>query len=81
MIQSIDSSACVGCGACVERCPLDTLRLREGKAVIAHGDDCMTCYLCEMACPTGAMFVHPFKEPFPTVFPPFLMLDQKGEAQ
>ena len=33
-----------------------------GKAYIAHPEDCMTCYECEVNCPSGAIEVHPFKE-------------------
>jgi heterodisulfide reductase subunit A-like polyferredoxin len=32
------------------------------RAFIAHPEDCMTCYECELKCPTGAIDVHPFKE-------------------
>ena len=48
----------------------------EGKAYIAYGDDCHSCYLCELACPVGAIFVHPFKKPFPS---PFAHLKEGGE--
>jgi heterodisulfide reductase subunit A-like polyferredoxin len=33
-----------------------------GKAIISHPDDCMTCYCCELSCPSEAIYVHPFKE-------------------
>ncbi len=70
MIQHIDDAKCVGCGVCVQKCPLDTIRLNEqGKAFIAYPDDCMTCFVCERLCPAGAIFVHPFKEKLPPVFP------------
>lgn len=75
MIASIDLEKCVGCGTCVQKCPLDVFRLRGDQAVIAYPDDCMTCYLCERSCPTGAIFVHPFKEAAPSIFPG--ILDQK----
>lgn len=70
MIFSISPAICTGCGACVEKCPLDALRLGEDdKAFIAYADDCMTCYICERLCPSGAIFVHPFREELPPVFP------------
>lgn len=70
MIAKIDQQKCVGCGTCVERCPLDTLRLNEDrKAYIAYPDDCMTCYICERVCPKGAVTVFPFKEIMPSVYP------------
>jgi NAD-dependent dihydropyrimidine dehydrogenase PreA subunit len=67
MIERIDETICTGCGLCVDACPLDTLRLNRGtgKAYVAYGDDCMTCYICEMRCPTGAVHVHPFREVLP----------------
>jgi len=35
------------------------------KATIAYPDDCMTCFECEVECPSGAIDVHPFKEQLP----------------
>jgi len=36
-----------------------------GRAHIAYPDDCMTCFECELECPSQAITVHPFKEEFP----------------
>ena len=33
-------------------------------ARIAYADDCMTCFNCEINCPSEAIYVHPFKERF-----------------
>jgi NAD-dependent dihydropyrimidine dehydrogenase PreA subunit len=67
MIEKIDETRCTGCGICVETCPIDTLRMEAetGKAYIAYPEDCMTCYVCEMNCPSDAISVHPFKEVLP----------------
>ncbi len=78
MISAIDMQKCTGCGTCVSKCPLDVFRLMEGKAVIAYPDDCMTCYLCERSCPAGAIFVHPFKEEAPSIFPGILETMRQG---
>jgi NAD-dependent dihydropyrimidine dehydrogenase PreA subunit len=39
------------------------------KSVALHLEDCMTCFSCELNCPTGAIFVHPFKESMPRSLP------------
>ena len=36
-----------------------------GRARIAYGDECMTCFFCELRCPAGAIDVHPYKEVLP----------------
>lgn len=70
MIKSIASEECIGCGACVRICPLDTLRMNsDQKAEIAYPEDCMTCFMCERACPSGAIDVDPLREVLPPVFP------------
>ena len=53
MLQ-IDTSLCVGCGACVGGCPQGALELRDGCAAV---DDavCVLCGLCVQNCPVGAI--------------------------
>lgn len=69
MIVKIDETKCNGCGICVDICPLDVFRMDEKgeKGIIKYSDDCMTCFECELNCPMGAIYVHPFKEEFPPV--------------
>lgn len=60
MIEVVVEERCTGCGDCVQACPSDVLRVGEGgEAVIAHQADCQTCLLCELYCPTDALFVWP----------------------
>lgn len=49
----IDTAACVGCGTCTALCPMDNLRLVQGKAE-ARGR-CTMCYRCIQNCPKQAL--------------------------
>ena len=50
----------------MEACFAEALRCMTcgSKSRITYTDDCMTCFNCELHCPSGAIFVHPFKERF-----------------
>lgn len=52
----IDADECIGCGACVEVCPSETLELVDGVAAVS-GDESLNCGHCEAVCPTGAIKV------------------------
>ncbi|MFQ8888564.1 MAG: hypothetical protein ACLR7Z_09755 [Bilophila wadsworthia] len=45
-------------------CFAEALRCMTCVAVRITTDDCMTCFNCELNCPSGAIYVHPFKERF-----------------
>lgn len=41
---------------------MDVIRLKENKAEVQYGEDCMCCAACEDVCPCGAIYVSPEKE-------------------
>jgi NAD-dependent dihydropyrimidine dehydrogenase PreA subunit len=52
-IAKVDETKCVGCGICVEKCPIEAIYLIDGKA---HDDEnkCIGCGVCVHHCPEGA---------------------------
>lgn len=45
--------SCVGCGKCEQLCPLNNIRIKEGKPV--WGKNCTHCMACICACPREAI--------------------------
>lgn len=54
MALIIDTSLCVGCGACVGGCPNGALELRDGVAAVEE-NACVLCGVCVQNCPVGAI--------------------------
>ncbi|MCL4459707.1 MAG: 4Fe-4S binding protein [Chloroflexi bacterium] len=48
---------CTSCGLCVERCPLDCLRLDERELPVLKYAECWYCGACEVECPEKALTV------------------------
>ncbi len=57
MIEVVSESRCVECDICVKVCPANVFDATDGVPVIARQDDCQTCFLCEIYCPTDALYV------------------------
>ena len=47
------ADTCIGCGQCVQKCPLNNVRLRDGKPV--WGKECTHCMACIAYCPVAAI--------------------------
>jgi len=54
-LACVDESACVGCGACTERCPFGALSLDERALAVADPEACYGCGICRSACPVDAI--------------------------
>lgn len=55
MISLIDKKKCVGCHACVQRCPKSCIRMKEDEEGFLYPETavslCIDCHLCERVCP------------------------------
>jgi electron transport complex protein RnfB len=50
----IENEACVGCGACVDRCWMEALKM-EGDLPVRDANRCIGCGICMYVCPSDAM--------------------------
>ena len=53
MAVTIDEEKCTACGACVEACPVEALKI-DGKCKV-DADICIDCGTCVDECPEGAI--------------------------
>ena len=53
----VDAEKCVGCGECVEICPVDVFELQNEKSVPVNEEECLGCESCLEVCEEGAITV------------------------
>lgn len=53
----VDKTKCVGCGDCIDVCPVNVYDLQDGKSVVTNEDDCVGCESCVENCEQQAIEV------------------------
>jgi ferredoxin len=53
MQYRITEQTSTGCGACLDVCPAEAIRIQDGHAVITI--ECIDCGACPRVCPEGAI--------------------------
>lgn len=57
LLADIDVDSCVGCGECVDRCPMQAISVREDFAAVDESR-CIGCGLCIATCPADSIILH-----------------------
>jgi len=57
-ISIINKDLCVGCGICVEKCPIEAIQLNDENKAERNPDWCIGCGVCAHFCPENAISLH-----------------------
>ncbi len=53
-LAKVDEEVCIGCGTCIEKCPMETIDLEDSIANV-NDEKCIGCGVCAHHCPEGAI--------------------------
>ncbi len=53
-LAKVIDDICIGCGTCVEKCPMEAIELEDAIAVV-NESRCIGCGVCVHHCPEDAM--------------------------
>lgn len=59
--------ACIGCGECLEPCPMDAMTQNDDNIAVVDDQQCIGCGLCSSHCPEKAVMLMPRE---PANYPP-----------
>lgn len=52
---TVDAEKCVGCGECVDVCPVEVYEMQDEKSVVVNGEECLGCESCIEVCENDAI--------------------------
>jgi NAD-dependent dihydropyrimidine dehydrogenase PreA subunit len=54
---TVDNDKCIGCGDCVDICPVEVYELQNEKSVPVNAEECVGCESCIEVCEQEAITV------------------------
>ncbi|NLY42167.1 MAG: 4Fe-4S dicluster domain-containing protein [Desulfovibrionales bacterium] len=54
---AVDAEKCIGCGECVDVCPVEVYELQNSKAVPVNEEECLGCESCVEVCEQSAITI------------------------
>ena len=54
-IITVDADKCVGCGECVDICPVEVFELQDGSSIPVNAEECVECESCVEVCEEDAI--------------------------
>ena len=54
---NVDAEKCVGCGECVDVCPVEGYEIEDGKSEPVNAGECVGCESCVEVCEASAITV------------------------
>jgi len=54
---TVDNDKCIGCGECVDICPVEVYELQDEKSVPVNAEECVGCESCIEVCEQEAIAV------------------------